>query len=94
MGTPHHGSSYATYGKIFLDIVNVTMRLSLTDRLTGRFKTELLKTLAKGNSELEGISKEFRSLIESSAIQIISFYETEAHPWTKYTVSPASSVKE
>ncbi len=86
MGTPHRGSPYATYGKVLGDIANVTMHMSFTHRLTGGVRTALIGTLVQENGELQGISEDFYSIIQESAIHVISFYETEAHPLTNKTV--------
>ncbi|KAL8689403.1 MAG: hypothetical protein Q9224_004647, partial [Gallowayella concinna] len=86
MGTPHNGSTYASYGKVLGDLANVAMQISLTHRWTGGVRTSLIKSLEQGNEELRGISEDFCSILEESAIQIVTIYETDKHPLTKKLV--------
>ena len=86
MGTPHRGSSYATFGKILCDIANVALRMSFAHRLTGGVQRSLIETLAQESGELQGVSEDFHLMIQESALHIISVYETEAHPLTNRTV--------
>ena len=86
MGTPHRGSSYATFGKTLGDIANVALHISLTHRLTGGVKTSLIETLAQESGELQGVSEDFYLMIQESTLHIISLYETAAHPLTNRTV--------
>lgn len=86
MGTPHRGSSYATFGKTLCDIANVALHMSFAHRLTGGVQRSLIETLAQESGELQGVSEDFYLMIQESALHIISLYETEAHPLTNRTV--------
>lgn len=86
MGTPHRGSPYASYGKMLGDITNLTLHVSYIHRLTGGVRTTLIETLARENGELQAISEDFYSIVQESALHVISLYETEAHPLTNRTV--------
>lgn len=91
MGTPHRGSHYATYGKTLGDIANVASHMSFTHRFTGGIRTSLIETLTQENGELDGISEAFPSIVEGSALHIISVYETENHPLTSNPVCTVSA---
>ena len=87
MGTPHGGSSYAGRGKIMADIANVLSRASLTHRLTGGVRSPLIEGLRAQNPELRAIDADFIAIAQKSDFKVVNFYETEAHPMTKRTVS-------
>ena len=87
MGTPHGGSYYADYGKVLADIANVALRISLTHRFTGGVRTPLIESLKGQSMELRAIADDFVAITQSSNLRVVSFYETEAHPYTNSTVS-------
>ena len=86
MGTPHRGSSYATFGKILGKIANNALRPTLTHRISGGIRTHHIKTLENNDGELQSISEAFQTTVLQSALHIISVYETEAHPFTNKAV--------
>ncbi|KAH8657048.1 hypothetical protein BGZ60DRAFT_416641 [Tricladium varicosporioides] len=73
LGTPHRGSSTATYGATLTRIPSA---------LILRPSPVLLKSLRKGNKPLEALTRDFRRLLETVAgrngegIEVVSFYET------------------
>ena len=86
MGTPHRGSPYASYGKVVGDIVNFTLHTTLIHRFTGGVPTSLIEALTHESEELQSISEDFDGMLKNTDLQIISLYETEAHPYAKRTV--------
>lgn len=66
LGTPHHGSSYANFGK------HVARILSAVSRDTN---VRLLRSIEPDSEILERISEDFRSIITRKRIRICSFVE-------------------
>lgn len=64
MGTPHRGSSYAASGKTLGEILNVIMRVSLTDRFAGGVRILLLEDIPSTApyTGLESFNSEFALL--------------------------------
>ena len=75
MGTPHRGSSYATFGKTLCDIANVALRMSFAHRLTGGVQRSLIETLAQESGELQGVSEDFYLMIQWSLSPGHSLYD-------------------
>lgn len=94
MGTPHRGSSFASFGTTLGNVANLASRMSGTHRFTGGINTHLIETLAQDSGELYGVSADFLLIVKDSALHIISLYETEAHPLTKRLVCTITFVDE
>ncbi len=76
LGTPHQGSSAATYASIFLQIANAFLTGSQVSRLTGPIRTELLRGLEANETELLHIAQDFRT--HTSTIRVASFIEQKS----------------
>jgi len=73
LGTPHQGSPSATYANILAQITNIFVVGTQVSRLTGRIRTDLLKSLKTKESELLKIAEDFR--VHTTKIKISSFIE-------------------
>jgi len=67
-GTPHQGSTFATYG--------ATLARALGS-VAFKPAPELLRSLKNGSQRLSNLTDEFRQLLEMKPFSIVSFYETK-----------------
>lgn len=71
LATPHRGSDHANMLATFRRILDLSLKG--TSRLTGRFRSDLVKGLERGGRELATIATDFRH--HTSALKIYSFLE-------------------
>jgi hypothetical protein len=65
-GTPHRGGNGVAFGKLVVNVASA---------ITGEVKNPLLSILSKDSSQLEDITRNFRSQLED--YHFLSFFETK-----------------
>ena len=73
LGTPHRGSSTASYANVLSQIANTVIIGGQLSRLTGSMRTDLVRQLETNEKDLLNISEDFR--VQTSSIRIASFIE-------------------
>ena len=85
LGTPHQGSSSATYGKVLGQTLNTLVIGSQASRFTGPVRTELLRSLRTYDRELLNIAQDFSK--HTADIKIRSFIEGKSMKGMNHRVS-------
>ena len=85
-GTPHSGSKVAGFGNVLGNIANLVLKTPGPQNPIGSFNTKLFQVLTSNSEVLQGISDDFRDVVEP--LTIISCYETKKHQRTNTLVSP------
>ncbi|KAK2005460.1 ankyrin [Colletotrichum eremochloae] len=78
LGTPHRGSTIATFAGVVGRIINTSMAAASGGVRTGPIRTDLLEQLNYDSEALQGVSLAVRNRLRN--IQVVSFYETEPTP--------------
>lgn len=78
-GTPHRGAKGLTdIGNTIGHVVNACLRVSYTAGLSGKTRTDLLKTLTADSDALKDLAVSFRNRLDN--IDVVTFLETMIVP--------------
>lgn len=80
LGTPHGGSSLASFAKTLGNIANLALKIPGPQNPVGTFNTTLFKDLKEQSRDLENLREDFNR--NAKSLQILTVYETEKHPLT------------